>query len=126
MKRFLSVSQTLWFRGAALSEIVRTVGDAVRRGDLRRGFVLAELLVRLLEGLQFVVGAIAKGDVLARDEEYLPDGHGSRGRNPLARLEHVAKFRLVHVPVGLDANDEHRSDGPLDVVEDRRVHRVPA
>src|SRR6476660_8509353 len=124
--RLCPASQTLWLRGAALTEVVRTVGDAVRRGDLCRGFGLAELLVRLLEGLQFLVGAIEKRDVLARDEEYLPNGHGSRGRDPLAGLEHVAKFRFVHVPVGLDADDEHRGDGPLDVVEDWRVYRVPA
>ena len=27
----------------------------------------------------------------------------------------------MHVPVGLDADDEHRGDGPLDVVEDWRT-----
>src|SRR5688572_31768989 len=88
------------FSRTALAQVMRADAETVRGRDLAAGFPLVELHLRFADRCQLLVGAVAHGDLLARDEEHLADRQVMRAGDPFARLQDVAKLRLVRVPVG--------------------------
>ena len=110
----------------ALAQVVWAVRHSVRRCELDGRLLARKLLLRPADRRHLLLAAVAHVDRLALHEERLPDGHAVRHRDALSRLQHVAKFAFVRVPISLDAHDQHRSGRTLDRVEDRAVHRVPA
>ena len=90
------------------------------------GLLAKEFFLRATELGQFFLSAILQSDLFARYEENLTNGHVARTLYAFPRLEHITKFAFVRIPIRLDPNNEHRSNGPFDHVEDRGVHGVPA
>ena len=76
----------------ALTKVVRTVLQAVRRRDLVCGLLLRELQLRNSNRFQFLCGAIGESNLFTRHKEDLSNRHGMRAREPFPWLQHVAEL----------------------------------
>ncbi len=104
---------------------MRTIVKPVRRHYFLRLFFPGKFLLGAADLLQFPIGAIAHGNLFTWHEENLPDRHIMGCGDPLSGLKDVAELGFVGVLIRLDPNNQHRSNRPIDQVEDRSVDRVP-